>query len=151
MERLAIFVNDAVYAQGILEPLLAQRDPASPCTVVLCPPHLSHRIGKWLSNRQRQQWQRTWADRLQQDLRQGLSADAATRIDWQVAPGRLADTTVQLRRRLGTSLKTMDLRKPHLGQSLGAIEPGSATVSDDRWKAPVAVSSSLAAVLALVD
>ena len=151
MERLAIFVNDAIYAQRFLQPLLAQRDAVEPCTMVLCPPRLSHRVGKWLSNRQRQQWQRTWADRLQQDLRTQLPAGLADRLDWLVAPGRVADTTVQLRRRQGTSLQVLDIRKPHVGQSLPAIEPGQPSTGEDRWKAPVAVSSSLAVVLALVD
>ena len=150
MERLAIYVNDAPYAQRFLEPLL-DRESGHPLTLVMCPPKLSRRIGKWLSNRQRQQWQRGWADRLQQDIQALLPAGSAPRIEWTVAGGPLAETTAQLRRKLGTGLKVLDVRKPHLGQSLTAVDASATSPSDDRWKAPVAVTSSLSVVLALVD
>ena len=151
MERLAIYVNDAPYAHRVLQPLLAERGD-TPCTMVLCPPMLTHRVGKWLSNRQRQHWQRTWAERLRQDLQGLLPAAAGPQIEWTTASsGRPQDTTSQLRRRLGTGLQVMDLRKPRVGQNLPQLAPGEAAPGDDRWKAPLAVGSSLAVVLALID
>ena len=62
MERLAILVNDSDHAAPLLQPLLAGPE-AGACTLVLCPPRLTHRVGKWLSNRQRLQWQRADAER----------------------------------------------------------------------------------------
>lgn len=150
MERLAIYVNDAPYAHRVLQPLLAQQGDA-PCTVVMCPPKLTQRIGKWLSNRQRQQWQRTWAERLRQDLQALLPATSGPQIEWTTAGGSPQSVTSQLRRRLGTGLQVVDLRKPRAGQSLPELSAGQQPATDDRWKAPLAVSSSLSVVLALVD
>jgi hypothetical protein len=150
MEHIAIYVNDATDAQRMLEPLLAQ-SASVPRTVVLCPPRLSHRVGKWLSNRQRQQWQRGWADRLQQQLRSALPADLVQGVEWALAGGRPGDTTAQLRRQFGPALRVFDARRCHLGQVLPALEPGAQPPKDDRWKAPVAISSGLSLVLALVD
>lgn len=151
MERLAIFVNDAAYAQRYLEPLLGQQPSAAPCTLVICPPRLTHRIGKFLSNRQRQHWQRHWCQRLQEELTALLPTDALKDVDWQVSGSRVTDATTRLRRQHGPALKVLDMRKAQLGQTLGPVEPGQAPKSDDRWQAPVAVTSSLSVVLALVD
>lgn len=150
MERLAIYVNDAPYAQRFLPPVLARQGDA-PCTLVLCPPKLTHRIGKWLSNRQRLQWQRKWADRLQQELQPLLPPALAGRAEWVVSDGRLTDTTERLRRQEATPMQVLDLRLQHVGQNLATVEPGTPAPVDDRWKAPLAVSSSLSVVLALVD
>lgn len=150
MDRLAIYVNDAPYAHRVLQPLMAQQAGA-PVTMVLCPPRLTHRVGKWLSNRQRQQWQRTWADRLRQELQSLLPAIQGREVDWATADSHPQAMAAQLRRRLGTDLQVLDLRKPRTGQALPELTPGQAPAADDRWKAPLAVSSSLSVVLALVD
>lgn len=151
MERLAIFINDADYARRYLEPLLGQRAAGAPCILVLCPPRLTHRIGKWLSNRQRQHWQRQWCQQLQQALTEQLRAGALHQVEWMVAGSHVTDATQRLRRQHGHALKVLDMRKSQLGQALGPVEPGQSAGSDDRWQTPVAVTSSLSVMLALVD
>ena len=151
MERLAIFINDADYAQRYLEPLLGQRAAGAPCTLVMCPPRLTHRIGKFLSNRQRQHWQRHWCQQLQQALTERLPAGALDQVDWVVSGSHAADATQRLRRQHGPLLKVLDMRKNQIGQTLAPIDPGQPLRQDDRWQTPVAVSSSLSVMLALVD
>ena len=70
---------------------------------------------------------------------------------WATADSHPQAMAAQLRRRLGTGLQVLDLRKPRTGQTLPELSPGQAPAADDRWKAPLAVSSSLSVVLALVD
>ena len=45
----------------------------------------------------------------------------------------------------------LDIRKSHAGQMLPPIDATSAAAGNDQWRTPLAVSSSLAAVLSLVD
>lgn len=150
MERLAIYVNDAASAHPVLEPLLARSETGS-CTVVLCPPRLSRRIGKWVANQQRQQWQRQWADRVRRELTDLLPTDLAARLQWATAGNRLSDATTELRRSHGGALHLLDLRKARLGESLPALEPGLPSPAEDRWTTSVAVTSGLTVMLALVD
>lgn len=150
MERQAILVNDAAYAVRFLQPLLAGPD-GSLSTLVLCPPKLSLRVGKWLSNRQRLQWQRTWADGVRADLVAAIPQIAELPIDWIVAPTRLKETTGRLRAQLGTGLRILDLRRPTPGHELPAADASAPAAPVEAWKAPVAVTSSLSVVLALVD
>lgn len=148
MERLNVLVNDAAHAQRFLQPLLSA-NPGQACTVVLCPPRLTHRIGKWLSNRQRLQWQARWAQDLQSSLQPTLPSGAEP--TWLVANGNPAEMVARLRRQQGPAAKLLDLRRPQLGHELPSAEPDTAAQADDRWKAPLAISSSLSVVLALVD
>ena len=150
MDRLAILVNDAAYAARFLNPLLGGPE-ASATTIVMCPPKLSHRIGKWLSNRQRQQWQRTWADELRLTLLRDVPQLPQDRSAWIVAPARLKETTGRLRMQLGTELRILDLRRQNIGQTLPQADGAAVPPDVPTWTAPAAVTSSLAAVLALVD
>jgi hypothetical protein len=150
MERLAIYVNDARSAGPVLETLLS-RSESGACTVVLCPPRLSHRVGKWVSTQQRQEWQRHCADRVRQDLTALLPPELVGKLDWLAASGRLGDTASELRRSRGTAIRLLDLRKARLGESLPALEAGLPSPANDRWTTPVAVTSSLTVMLALMD
>lgn len=148
MEQLTVLVNDAAHAQRFLQPVLSA-NPGQACTLVLCPPRLTHRIGKWLSNRQRLQWQTRWAQELQSTLQPALPA--GTRPNWVVASSNPSEALARLRRQQTAALKLLDLRRPQLGHELPAAEPGTQEQPEARWKAPLAVSSSLSVVLALVD
>lgn len=150
MERLAILVNDAAHAERLLRPMLAGTDLTG-ATLVLCPPKLTHRVGKWLSNRQRLQWQRTWSQDLRRALNESLPELAQHKLDWMTASTRLNDTTSQLRRERGVDLRVLDLRRPTLGHTLPPPDPAQVRSEEDRWAAPVAVTSSLSLVLTLVD
>lgn len=155
MQHLAILVNDAACVDSVIRPLLDTRADGR-CTLVLCPPRLTHRIGKWLSQRQRQNWQRTWSRELQDAMQGRLGQARQDRLDWVVASEGPRAAALQLRRKLGTELSLLDVRVRRTGQQLPVADsgpaaqpaPGSGAAA---WKAPFAISSGLAAVLALVD
>jgi hypothetical protein len=153
MERIAVFVDDAGHALGLLRPLLAgdAGNPSPPVhwVVVGCAPRLTRHAGRWVSKSARQQWRERWARSLRAALEPGLAAAGATSIEWLVARGPLDALCERLRRRLGTGLRLLDLRRPKLGHDLEPL-----TGEDPRrprWATPVAVSSSLSLVLALTD
>lgn len=150
MERLAILVNDASHAERFLRPLLAGAD-LSTCTLVMCPPKLTHRVGKWLSNRQRQQWQRTWAETLRRGMLETLPELSSAQVQWVTATTRLPDTIGRLRRDLGVGLRVLDLRRPTLGHALPEADAARPPTNEERWAAPVAVTSGLSLMLTLVD
>lgn len=150
MEHIAAFVNDEAHARRIVEPLLATEVAAHPWTVVLCPPQMTHRIGKWLSERQRRHWRQKWSKDLQAKLEPMFGAVPHDRLEWVCASSRMTQTTAALRKRHGAALRIVDLRRRQVGDHLPGVEPASAN-QQEQWKTPVAVSSTLSMVLALVD
>ena len=77
MDRVIVYVDDAVYAQQVLAPLFA-RDAAARTQWVLvaCAPRMTHRISKWVSHSARENWRTKWADKLFAQILPGLRAPA---------------------------------------------------------------------------
>lgn len=149
MDRIAVFVDDAEHASQMLAPMLAAGAPPTHWVVVACAPRLTHRIGKWVSNSNREQWRDHWMRTLRQRLEPTFrNADPAT-CEWMLAKGPLDRLSNKLRARLGAELRLLDARRPKLGVELPPLLQGEAP--QHRWTTPVAVSSSLAVVLALTD
>jgi hypothetical protein len=151
MEHFAVFVNDEASTRRIVEPLLAGGATANGWTVVMCPPQMTHRISKWLSERQRRQWRHKWSTELQSQLAPLFARVPAEQLHWMPAAPRVAQTTLALRRRYGSSLHLLDVRRRHTGQHLPDIEPRVEPDVTEGWKAPVAVGSTVSLVLALID
>lgn len=149
MERIAVYVDDAEHARHILAPMLAEQAPQAHWVVVACPPRLTHRIGKWVSHSNREQWRDHWAKALRQKLEPLFHGAELVACEWTVARGPLDRVGARLRGRLGAELRLLDARRPKLGVDLPALLPGQP--AENRWATPVAVSSSLAVVLALTD
>lgn len=149
MDRLALYVNDAAHAAPLIEALMHDRG-CNGCTVVLCPPRLSHHIGRFLSDRQRRQWRTTWSERVRRDLQAMLPPQAAPLLRWTLADHPLPRTATRLKRELGSGLRLLDLRHHAAGQAPAPLVavPGTAPSA---WGAQAAVTSGVAAVLALVD
>lgn len=149
MEKIAVFVDDAEHAAGVLAPLLAGRAGGVHWVVVGCAPKLTHRIGKWTSNSTRQQWRERWARSLRVRLEPLLQQAGAERCDWQLACGPLDATARSLRQRLGSDLRLLDARRPRLAtppEPLTADAPAGA-----RWAAPVALGTGISLMLSLAD
>jgi hypothetical protein len=153
MDRIAVFVDDADHARKLLEPMLGQKPDGTTWLVVMCAPKLTHRIGRWVSNRSREQWRERWSARLRQELAPVFTRpDAGPQVEWMLARGPLQDLTRQLRTRLGAGLAVLDARRPKLGQPMMPVDPTQAAAAEsERWKGPVAVSGSLSIMLALTD
>jgi hypothetical protein len=150
MERIAVFVDSALDAKRLIEPMLRQRDPNTRWIVVGCPPRLSRHVGKWVSQSSRQQWHRRWLQALRSEL-DPLFGSKDQVAEWQLAQGRLEQVTARLKAQHGVSLRVLDARVPkagRVGEPLQPTQPGDTVAA---WRAPVAVSSSVAVMLALAD
>lgn len=153
MERIAVFVDDAAYARRLIEPFVpAGGRPSVAWIVVACPPRLTHRIGKFLAHRSREQWRDRWAANLRAQLEADLGAPAVGQAhEWLVARGPLSELVQRLHQQHGTALRVFDARRPKLGVAQMPLTPGQEREPSPRWTTPVAVSSSLSLMLALTD
>lgn len=147
MEKIAVFVDDAEHARHLLAPLLAPAAAPVQWYVIGCAPRLTHRIGKWVSHSQREHWREHWLRELRRQLEPVLRGAAA---EWQVARGPLEPLAQRLRTRVGADLRVLDARRPKLGVAQPPVD-ASAPAATPGWAAPVAVTSSLAVMLALTD
>lgn len=150
MDRIAVFVDAAPHAQRMIEPMLGRHLPAMQWTVVGCPPRLSRHVGKWVSQSSRTQWHRRWLQGLRTEL-EPLFATHGVVVDWQLAQGRLEQVTSQLKARHGVALRLLDARAPKAGRVGEPLQPSQPAGPVVAWRAPVAVSSSVAVMLALAD
>lgn len=150
MERLAVCVNDAEQARRTLGPLMAAAAPMQ-CLVVLCPPGLGRRVGRWLTEGERQRWRADWAAALRGRLAPQLAQAApGAHFEWLTAQRPLAEFVRELRRQHGAGLRLLDARRTPVGASLEPMQAGQAPVGG-RVAAPVAIASSLSLMLALTD
>jgi hypothetical protein len=150
MERIAVFVDTAQHAKRLIQPMLGQNHGQTQWIVVGCPPRLSRHVGKWVSQASRTQWHRRWQQALRSELEPLFAAQGLT-AEWELAQGRLEKITARLRTQYGQSLRLLDARVPkagHIGEPLQQSQPDGPVVA---WRAPVAVSSSVAVMLALAD
>lgn len=147
MEKIAVFVDDAEHAGRLLRPLMAPAADPVQWIVVGCAPRMTHRIGKWVSHSQRQHWREHWAREMRRQLEPVFGG---AQVEWDLAKGPLEPLVSRLRSRVGSDLRVLDARRPKLGVSHAALDGTPHNASQD-WTAPVAVTSSLAVMLALTD
>ena len=152
MERMAVLVNEVQHAREVMAALLAPDALPAHWVMVMCPPRLPSRIGRWLTPAQRQRHRADWAADLQAHLGASLPALAPkSRVEWILAASPLHELVQLQRVRLGAGLRVLDARHPRLGSVVEpATDPASAT-SGQRLALPVAVASTLSMVLALTD
>jgi len=145
METIAVFVDDATHAGRILAPMQAQ--PVH-WVLVACAPRLTHRIGKWVSHSNREQWRERWAAKLFADLRPALARHHGP-LETMLAKEPLPAVVERLRGKHGMWLRLLDARRPKLGQHLEPLPRQDGET--DSWTVPIAVSASLSVMLTLVD
>lgn len=150
MERIAVYVDSAQHAKRLIEPMLGRHAPTTGWIAVGCPPRLSRHVGKWVSQASRLQWHRRWLQTLRSELDPIFAAHGVA-VEWQLAQGRLERVTERLKAQHGPALRLLDARVPkagRVGEALQASQPAGPVVA---WRAPVAVSSGVAVMLALAD
>lgn len=150
MEHIAVFVDIAAHARRLIEPMVRHDDTV--WTVIGCPPRLSRHVGRWVTHASREQWQRKWLQTLRAELEPCFGRAQAEAVRWMLAREPLQQIARRLHVQHGSALRLLDARLPRSGRpfeplSGGAALPGSAL----QWRAPVAVSSSVALMLALAD
>ena len=147
METIAVFVNDAAHARHVLEPLLEGGRPTR-WIVVACAPKLTRHIGRWVSNAARTQWRERWASELYAELEPELAADG-NRVEKMLARRPLVEVSARLQSR-EAGVRLLDARAPRWGQPDEPITVAQ-PAEQSRWVAPLAVTTGLSAMLALVD
>lgn len=148
MDKVVVFVNDAVHAEVALGPLAGGEQRH--WILVACPPALTRHIGRWVSTAARQQWRDRWAAELFAKVEPVLKSNSGSRVETMVARRPLVELATRIDQRLG-GVKVFDARRPRLSQP---AEPLSADAPDrgiGRWAGPVAVTTGLGAMLALAD
>lgn len=150
MEQIAVFVDDVEHARRILAPMLAEAGAPTRWIVVGCAPKLTHRIGKWVSHRSRENWREQWGRTLRERLEPAF-ASVPGELEWMVARAPLPEVSERLRRRLGADLRLLDARRPKLGATLAPVSGEQPAQQDSRWTTGLAVATGMATVLALSD
>ena len=116
METIIVYLDDATYAQPLLQSMSASPRAASThWVVVACAPRITHRVSKWVSNRSRENWRAKWADKLFAEVLPMLEPGAA-KVSSHLARGPLAELVEELRAELGTSPQIVDLRRPKVAE-----------------------------------
>lgn len=152
MENIIVYVDDADYAQQMLQPMLATGKPGNPVRwiVVACAPRLTHDASKWVSHSALQSWRGEWADKVFAELAPLLRHEGLTDT---VVVTRLAETvltsqTESLIKEFGEA-RVLDARRPRLGQDLQPVTAGQ--VQEHRGALGVAVALATAAVFVALD
>ena len=148
METIAVFVNDAAHARHVLQPLLQGGRPTH-WIVVACAPRLTRHIGRFVSNAARAQWRERWASELYAALEPELAAPGGSRVEKLLARRPLVDVSARLQAR-EAQVRLLDARAPRWGQPDEPITLAQ-PAEPSRWVAPLAVTTGLSAMLALVD
>ena len=100
MENIIVYLDDAAYAQQQLAPMQGDAAPenrgaGTRWVRVACPPHMTRRIGKWVSHSARESWrgQRLTLEVLWPDEPPAAAAgiDPGDRVDLERSIARLPD------------------------------------------------------------
>lgn len=149
MEKIAVFVNDAEYAQHLLQPMLQGEGPTH-WVLIGCAPTLSRHIGRWVSQSARQQWRERWAAEIFAALEPALTGQSGSRVEKMLAAKPLIEVSTRLQSRL-QGVRLLDARRPRLGKSDEPITAEQPAADGPRWAGPVAAATGLSAMLALAD
>ena len=142
MKPIIVYVDDAAYAQPMLQAMASSAQASSNhWLIVACAPRMTHRVSKWVSHRVRENWRDKWADKLFASLLPTLTASGA-KVTPVLAKGPLADLVTQLQQDHG-SAQIIDARRPKLESAQAA---GTAP---RRWNLPGTVTA-IAAMMGLV-
>lgn len=149
METIAVFVNDAGHARHVLQPLLQSGQPTH-WVLVACPPHLTRHVGRWVSGAAREQWRERWAAELFAQLEPELRAQTGSQVEKMRARRSLVEVSTRLQaKRAGVRL--LDARASRLGQPQEPLTVAQPSTQEPAWVGPLAVATTLSAMLVLAD
>ncbi len=146
MEKIIVYVDDAAYALGQLQPMLVTGQRTQ-WVLVACAPKLTRHAGKWLPRSAREDWCQHWADKAFKTLAPALQSRGDA-VQTEVATGPLHDLSESLNRQHGPA-RIMDARRPKFGHRLPTVSPTQGDTARSPWQLPLALAS-MGAVLTLV-
>ena len=128
METIIVFIDDADYAIGLLQPMLPTSSQTPTRWVLVgCAPRITRHISKWVTQRARLNWQQSWADKVFGQVMPQLQQPHRTQdvIHTQLAPTQqsLCELTQVLTRQYGQG-RVLDVRRPKLGYELQPVTIG---------------------------
>lgn len=147
MNPIIVYVDDATYAQPMLEALAGSSQAASShWLLVACAPRMTHRVSKWVSHRARENWRGKWADKLFAALLP-VMANAGGKVTPVLAKGPLTELVAELQQQHG-SAQIIDARRPkqEAMQAAHAKVGTKAGASEGRWNLP----GTMAAIAAMM-
>lgn len=147
MSQLVLIINDAEAARQALSRI--DLSDTHRIELVACAPHLTQRIGRFVAHSQREKWRTQWCAKLFDAVLPALKGREG--VGTSIAKQPLPEVIKQLRLRLGADLQVHDARRAPMGAAVEPLATPTAAEGGQRWVAPVAVTSSLSVVLALVD
>ena len=143
MNPIIVYVDDATYAQPMLEALAGSSQAASShWLIVACAPRMTHRVSKWVSHRARENWRGKWADKLFAAILP-VMATSGGKVTPVLAKGPLTELIAELQQEHGAA-QVIDARRPK--QETVAAAPASEASGGRRWNMP----GTMAAVAAMM-
>ena len=114
-----------------------------------CAPRLTRHIGRWVSIRAREQWRERWAAELFAQLEPEIKAQHGSRVEKMLAKRPLVAVSSRLKARLA-EVRLLDARMPRWGKPEEPLTDAQPALQP-QWAGPLAVTTGLSAMLALVD
>jgi hypothetical protein len=143
MEKIILYVDDAVYAREFLARFAAADATQTASTgarhwlLVACAPRMTHRISKWVSHSARENWRAKWFAKVQEQLMPLLQCegDRATAL---LAKGQLTEFTQRVKLEYGAA-RVVDARRPKIGVDLEPVAPDQPPPPHSNWALPGAM------------
>jgi hypothetical protein len=154
MEKIILYVDDAVYAREFLASQPTQAGGTGPLhwVLVASAPRMTHRISKWVSHSARENWRGRWFAKVQEQLVPLLQGGDA-RVTTVLAKGPLTELTRQLKLTYGAA-RVVDARRPRIGGDLEPVSPDQRPPGPSGWARPgtaLGIGALLVLVGGLVD
>jgi hypothetical protein len=131
MDNIIVYVDDAAYAEHILQPMLTPAGERRPVRwiVVGCAPRVTHHVSKWVTNSARESWRGKWAEKVFSRLMPLFNKDEDTVVT-RLAQSSLCAQTEALVKQYGLA-RVLDARRPKFGHEL---QPVTATQAQEGKK-----------------
>lgn len=147
LNPIIVYVDDATYAQPMLEALAGSSQAASShWLLVACAPRMTHRVSKWVSHRARENWRGKWADKLFAAL-MPVMATTGGKVTAVLAKGPLTELVAELQQEHGAA-QIIDARRPkqEVVQAAPIKANAKTGATSGRWNLP----GTMAAIAAMM-
>lgn len=132
MDNLIVYMDDAAYAQHLLQPMLHEGSAARTPTrwiLVGCAPRVTRHASKFVTQSTRQAWRDKWAEKAFAQLAP-LLRQAGDSVLTELAKPCLRSQTEWLIRTHGAA-RVLDARRPKFGQELQPVTAAQAQPGHD--------------------
>ena len=147
MDKIIVYVDDAAYALGQLEPMLLT-GRRTQWVVVACAPRMTRNAGKWVPQSARDNWRRQWADAALATLAPALQSRGDS-VEVVVASGPLHSVTERLTGEHGPA-RILDARRPKFGHRMEPVSATQGETARSPWQLPLALAG-IGAMLVLIE